>query len=166
MKLLVLALLLMVKFRNIVNWHFYNALVTHDILTPTLILCPNSLDFFYFKVSLYWGLHSNQMVLLISSILALLYFMCKAQLIYMYKHERALSCGTPKLNPAVKEPSFDQNCIFVHTIPHQGKQITRPTIIGLVSPGQNFNVLRIPTNKQFNRTVMFINQLIALNFWQ
>ena len=69
-----------------------------------------------FKVSLYWGLHSNQMVLLIPSILALLYFMCKAQLIYMYKHERVLSCGTPMLNPAVKEPSFDQNCILTNQI--------------------------------------------------
>ena len=74
------------------------------------------LIFFCFKVSLYWGLHSNQMGLLIPSILALLYFMYKAQLIYMHKQERVLSCGTPMLNLTVKEPFFGQNCILTNQI--------------------------------------------------
>ena len=63
---------------------------------------------FLFKVSLFWGLHSNQMGLLIPCILSLLYFMYKAQLIYMHKQERVLSCGTPMLNLTVKEPFFGQ----------------------------------------------------------
>ena len=54
------------------------------------------------------------MGLLIPSILALLYFMYKAQLIYMHKQERVLSCGTPMLNLIVKEPFFGKNCTLTN----------------------------------------------------